>query len=71
MNRKQAIDWCVNHVNKWPRTYKGMASHPDKWAWFNFGGEVMLINRWDKPIHQLHWIEALNKPHSDSESFFK
>lgn len=70
LKRCESIDWCVKHISTWPRTYKGIVSTPSGWAWFNFGGEMSLVNKWEKPIHKTDWVHFINEPHNDCASVF-
>jgi len=77
MKKQEAIQWCVENVNTWPSNTKGIVSTPDGWRWIKSTDDdtgyvdMILINgSFNEFINKCDWIDALMKPHSDSESVF-
>jgi len=71
MERDDAINWLVEKLSAWPKIYRGIASAPIGWVWFNFGdGEMSLVSKWHKPVRKADWIHFINQPHNDCESVY-
>ncbi len=76
MNKANAISWCVENINTWPKYGKGIVSAPVKWSWVDHTSsngyrDMILINKtYQECIDESEWIDAVMKPHSDSESVF-
>ncbi len=59
MKRNDAVEWCIENINHWPKKDHGIISSPQGWAWIYVTGEMFLFMRDDVPITKDDWISPI------------